>query len=76
MGPTMIKDWSTGDLFGMGPTGDQQINNEQELWSRTGSGAHLGSCTVGTGGPFPGATARPGREAVHSPSSSAEVEKE
>jgi hypothetical protein len=28
---------------------------------------------MGTGGPFPGGKARPGRDADHSPSSSAEV---
>jgi hypothetical protein len=31
---------------------------------------------MGTGGPFPGAKARPGRDADHSPPSSAEVENE
>jgi hypothetical protein len=31
------------------------------------------SCTMGTGGPFPGGKARPGRDADHSPPSSAEV---
>jgi hypothetical protein len=30
----------------------------------------------GTGGPFPGGKAQPGRDAYHSPSSSAEVENE
>jgi hypothetical protein len=40
----------------------------------TGSGAHPAFCTMGTGGPFPGAKARPGRDADHSPPSSAEVE--
>jgi hypothetical protein len=40
---------------------------------QTGSGAHPASCTVGTGGPFPGGKARPGRDADHSPPSSAEV---
>jgi hypothetical protein len=34
----------------------------------TGSGAHPASCTMGTGG-----KARPGRDADHSPPSSAEV---
>jgi hypothetical protein len=43
------------------------------LCVQTGSGAHPTSCTVGTGGPFPGAKARPGRDADHSPLSSAEV---
>jgi hypothetical protein len=38
-----------------------------------GSEAHPASGTVGTGGPFPGAKPRPGRDADQSPSSSAEV---
>jgi hypothetical protein len=46
------------------------------LCVQTGSGAHPSSCTMGTGGPFPAAEARPGRDADHSPPSSAEVEKE
>jgi hypothetical protein len=37
------------------------------------SGAHPASCTMGTGGPFSGAKARPGRDADHSPPPSAEV---
>jgi hypothetical protein len=37
------------------------------LFVRTGSGAHTASCTMGTGGPFPGAKARLGRDADHSP---------
>jgi hypothetical protein len=41
------------------------------LCVQTGSGAHAASCTVGTGG-----KAGPGREADHSPPSSAEVKKE
>jgi hypothetical protein len=36
-------------------------------------GAHPASCTMGTGGPFPGGKARPERDADHSPPSSAEV---
>jgi hypothetical protein len=43
---------------------------------QTGSGAHLVSCTMGTWGPFPGAKARPGRDAEHSPPYSAEVKNE
>jgi hypothetical protein len=38
-----------------------------------GSGAHPASCTMGTGGHFPGGKARPVRDADHSPPSSAEV---
>jgi hypothetical protein len=43
---------------------------------QTGSEANPVSCTMGTGGPFPGAKARPGRDADHSPLSSAGVENE
>jgi hypothetical protein len=43
------------------------------LCVQTDSGAHPASCTMGTGGPFPGAKARPGSDADHSPRSSAEV---
>jgi hypothetical protein len=46
------------------------------LCVQTGSGANPASCTVGTGGPFPGGKARPGRDADHSPPSSAEVKNE
>jgi hypothetical protein len=34
---------------------------------QTGSGAHPASCTMGTGGLFPGGKARSGRDADHSP---------
>jgi hypothetical protein len=40
---------------------------------QTGSGAHPAYCKMGTGGPFPGDKARKGRDADHSPPSSAEV---
>jgi hypothetical protein len=43
------------------------------LCVQTGSGTHPVSCTLGTGGPFPGGKARPGRDADHSPPSSAGV---
>jgi hypothetical protein len=46
------------------------------LCIQTGSGAHPASCTMGTVGPFPGGKARSGRDADHSPPSSAEVENE
>jgi hypothetical protein len=35
------------------------------LCVQTGSGAHPASCTLGTGGPFPGAKAWLGRDADH-----------
>jgi hypothetical protein len=37
------------------------------LCVQTGSGAHPAFCTMGTGGPFPGGKARPGRDADDSP---------
>jgi hypothetical protein len=37
------------------------------LCVQTSSGAHPASCTMGTGGPFPGGKARSGRDADHSP---------
>jgi hypothetical protein len=43
------------------------------LCVQTGSGAYTASCTMGTGGPFSGGKARPGRDADYSPPSSAEV---
>jgi hypothetical protein len=43
---------------------------------QTGSGAHPASCPMGTGAIFPGAKARLGRKADHSPPSSAEFENE
>jgi hypothetical protein len=46
------------------------------LCVQTGSEAHPTSYAMGTGGPFPGAKARPGRNADHSPPSSAEVRTE
>jgi hypothetical protein len=46
------------------------------LCVQTGSEAHPASCTMGTGGPFPGGKAQPGRDADHSPPSSAEVKNE
>jgi hypothetical protein len=46
------------------------------LCVQTGSGAHPASCTMGTGGPFPGGKAWPVCDADHSPLSSAEVENE
>jgi hypothetical protein len=46
------------------------------LCIQTGSGAHPASYTVGTGGSFPGGKVQPGRDADHSPPSSAKVKKE
>jgi hypothetical protein len=43
------------------------------LCVQNGSGAHPASSPMGTGGPFLGGKARPGRDADHSPPYSAEV---
>jgi hypothetical protein len=51
-------------------------NFSSSLCVQTDSEAHPASCAMGTGGPFPGAKAQPGRDADHSPPSSAEVENE
>jgi hypothetical protein len=53
-----------------------QNDFSSSLCVQTGSEAHPASCTMDTGGPFPGAKVRPGRDADHSPPSSTEVENE
>jgi hypothetical protein len=53
------------------PAGAKDFSSS--LCVQTASGAHLASCTVGTGVLSPGVKARPGRDADHSPPSSAEV---
>jgi hypothetical protein len=53
------------------PAGAKDFSSR--LCVQTGSGAHPASCTMGTGGPYSGGKARPGRDAYHSPQSSAEV---
>jgi hypothetical protein len=53
------------------PAGAKDFSSS--LCVQTGSEAHPSSCTVGTGGPFPGGKALPGRDADHSPPSSAVV---
>jgi hypothetical protein len=53
------------------PAGAEDFSSS--LCVQTDSGAHPASCAMGTGGPFSGGKARPGRDADHSPPSSAEV---
>jgi hypothetical protein len=55
------------------PTGAEDLSSIPCV--QTGSGAHPASYP-GTGGSFPGGKARPGRDADHSPPSSAEVKYE
>jgi hypothetical protein len=56
------------------PAGAKDFSSS--LCVQTGSGAHPASFTTGTGGPFPGGKARPGRDSDYSPLSSAEVKNE
>jgi hypothetical protein len=53
------------------PAGAEDFSSS--LCVQIGSGAYPASCTMVTGGPFPGGKARPGRDADNSPLSSAEI---
>jgi hypothetical protein len=53
------------------PAGAEDFSSN--LCVQTGSRAHPAYCTMGPGCPFPGGKAGPGRDADHSPPSSAEV---
>jgi hypothetical protein len=53
------------------PAGAKDFSSSLSV--QTGSGVHPASCTTGTGSPFSGGKARPGRHADHLPLSSAEV---
>jgi hypothetical protein len=56
------------------PTGSEDFSSS--LCVQTCSGPHPASYPMGTGGPFPGGKARPGRDAEHSPPPSAEIKYE
>jgi hypothetical protein len=61
----LATDWTTG-----GSRFDPRQRRKDfssSLCVQTGSGAHPVSCTMRTGGQFPGAKTRPGRDADHSP---------
>jgi hypothetical protein len=67
----LVTDWTTGRSK-FDPR-QRRKDFSCSLCVQTGSGAHPAFCTIGTAGPFPGAKARPGRDADHSPPSSAVV---
>jgi hypothetical protein len=67
---SIVSDYGLDDL-GSIPAGAEDFSSS--LCVQTGSGAHPSSCPLGTGGPFPEGKAPPGRDADHSPPSSAEV---
>jgi hypothetical protein len=56
------------------PTGTEEFSSSPCV--QIGSEAHPASYPMGTGGPFPGGKARPGRDADHSPPSNGEVKYE
>jgi hypothetical protein len=64
----LTTNWTIGVRF---PTGAEDFFYSPCV--QTGSGVHPTSYPMGTGGPFPGGKAWPGRDADHSPPSSAEV---
>jgi hypothetical protein len=64
----LTTDWTNGVRS---PTEAEDFSSS--LCVQIGSGAHPASCPMGTGGPFPGGKVRQGRDADHSPPSSAEV---
>jgi hypothetical protein len=70
----LTTDWTTG----RSRFDPQQSRKDfsSNLCVQTGSKAHPASCPMDTEGPFPGGKARPGRDADHSPPSSAEVKNE
>jgi hypothetical protein len=70
----MVSDYELDDFEVRSPAEAKDFSSI--LCVQTGSEAHPASCTMGTGGPFPGGKARPGRDADHSPPSSAEVKNE
>jgi hypothetical protein len=67
----LATDWTAGDGS---PTEAEDFSSN--LCVQTGFGAHPASYTMGTESSFPGGKARPGRDADHSPPSSAKVKKE
>jgi hypothetical protein len=69
-----VSDYGLRAIEVRSPTGAEDFSSRPCV--QTGSGAHLASYPMGTGGSFPGGKARPGRDADHSPPSSAEVKNE
>jgi hypothetical protein len=63
-----LDDWQSG----FDPC-QREEDFSSSLCVQTSSGTHPASCPMGTVGPFPGGKVRPGRDADHSPPSSAEV---
>jgi hypothetical protein len=74
---SIVSDYGVDDRAIGVPNSAGAKDFSSNLCVQTGSGAHPASCTMGTGGTFPGGVkTRPRRDADHSPPSSAEVENE
>jgi hypothetical protein len=67
----LATDWTTGRSKFYPRQSQKDFSSS--LWAQTASGTHSVSCTMDTRGSFPGGKVRPGRDAGHSPQSSAEV---
>jgi hypothetical protein len=70
---SIVSDYGLDDR---GSITDEAEDFSFSLCVQIGSGAHPASYPMGTGDPFPGGKARPGRDTDHSPPSSAEVKNE
>jgi hypothetical protein len=64
---SIVSDYGLDDRAIEVPSPAEAKDFSSSLCVQTGSGAHPASCTMGTGGPFPGGKARPGRDADPSP---------
>jgi hypothetical protein len=68
-----VSDYGLDDR-GSSPAGAEVFSSNPCV--QTGCGAYPASYPMGTGGHFPGGKVRPGRDADHSPHSSAEIKYE
>jgi hypothetical protein len=68
-----VSDYRPGDR---GSIPVKAKDSSSSLCVQTSSEANPDSCTMGTGGPFPGDKVRSGRDADHSPPVSAEIKNE
>jgi hypothetical protein len=68
-----VSDYELDDRWSRFDPRQRQKDFSSSLCAQTDSGAHPASCTMSTGGPFPGGKAQQGRDADRSPLSSADV---
>jgi hypothetical protein len=70
---SIVSDYGLEDLANKVRSPAEAIGFSTNRCVHTSSGALSDSCPMGTGGPFSGSKAGPGRDADHSPQASAEV---